>query len=251
MSAQSVLRNVWLRPAPDARPDRQVLFGDPVEAGAEQDGWVEVTASKDGYRGVVPESALGAATSPTHWVSARSTWGYSEPDLKSPIRVDLHMTGRLEIVAAREGWLEARFGGETMHVPAQHCREWNDRERDPIKAARMFLGTPYLWAGNTGFGLDCSGLVQLVYHACGWACAADSGDQADMPGEGAETMEPGDLIFWKGHVALETGEGTILHANAHHMAVVEEPRHAASQRIAATETGPVIARLRPEKRALV
>ena len=251
MSVHSVLRNVWLRPAPDARPDRQVLFGDPVEVSAVADGWARVAAVKDGYRGFLPESALAPATAPTHWVSARSTWGYSEPDLKSPIRVDLHMTARLDVIAEHAGWLEARIGGDTMYVPVQHCRNWTDRERDPITAARAFLGAPYLWAGNTGFGLDCSGLVQIAFHACGWACAADSDDQAIMPGQVIETLAAGDLIFWNGHVALETGEGTILHANAHHMAVVEEPRHAAFQRINATETGPVTARLRPERRPLI
>ena len=251
MSARSLLRNVWLRPAPDARPDRQVLFGDPVEVGTVTDGWAEVTALKDGYRGVVPEGALGKETTPSHWVSARSTWGYSEPDLKSPIRVDLHMTARLEAVAETDGWLEARFGGETMHVPLPHCKGWAEREKDIVTAARAFLGAPYLWAGNTGFGLDCSGLVQIACHACGWACAPDSRDQAQMPGESPVAIVAGDLVFWKGHVAVETGAGTILHANAHHMAVVEEPRHAAFQRMAAGETGPVTARLRPERRPLV
>ena len=49
---------------------------------------------------------------------------------------------------------------------------------------------------------------------------------------------------------METGEGTLIHANAHHMAVVEEPRHMAIQRIAASDTGPVTARLRPARRDL-
>lgn len=250
MTRRTALKNVWLRSVPDARPDRQMLAGDPFEVSTVTDGWAEGTALKDGYRGCVPETSLGPSTLPTHWVSVRSTWGYSEPDLKSPIRIDLHMTCRLEAVTMREGWLEARLGEGTMHIPAQHCREWEDRERELVRAARAFLGTPYLWAGNTGFGLDCSGLAQVAYHAAGLACAADSRDQAAMPGDIPEEIRAGDLIFWKGHVAMETGEGTIIHANAHHMMVVEEPRHAAFQRIAAGETGPVTARLRPERRGL-
>ncbi len=57
-------------------------------------------------------------------------------------------------------------------------------------------------------------------------------------------------MFWKDHVAIETGDGTLIHANAHHMSVTEEPRHVVMSRIAATETGPVTARLRPERRPL-
>jgi cell wall-associated NlpC family hydrolase len=64
---------------------------------------------------------------------------------------------------------------------------------------------------------------------------------AEVP-PGAEA--PGDLIFWRGHVALVSAPGMILHANAHHMAVAEEPLGQAEARIAAAGT-PVLRRLRP------
>lgn len=246
----SATANIWLRPAPDAAPDRQVLVGDPFEVTETRDGWVFVTALKDGYRGCILEAGTVEAITPTHWVSVRSTWGYGAPDIKSAPVIDLHMSARLEVVGESGTWLEAKHDGETMFVPAGQCRAWDDRPGDVVGLARQFLGVPYVWAGNTGFGLDCSGLVQVVHHACGLACAADSQDQKEMPGEIPEDQRPGDLIFWKDHVAIETGEGTLIHANAHHMAVTEEPRHVVMSRIAGTETGPVTARLRPERRVL-
>ncbi len=246
----SATANAWLRPAPDAPPDRQVLVGDSFEVDETREGWVFGKALKDGYPGWLPEAATAPEISPTHWVAVRSTWGYTAPDIKSAPVIDLHMTARLQVVAETGPWLEAKHGAETVFVPATQCRAGEDRARDIVGVARQFLGVPYLWAGNSGFGLDCSGLVQVAYHACGLVCAADSQDQKDMPGDVPADQQPGDLIFWKGHVAIETGEGTLIHANAHHMAVAEEPRHAVLTRIAATDTGPVTARLRPERRAL-
>ncbi len=246
----SATANVWLRPAPGAPPDRQVLVGDPFEVEETGDDWIFGESLKDGYWGCILKAATAPEITPTHWVSVRTTWGYEAPDIKSAPVIDLHMSARLQVVGEHGTWLEAKHGAETIFVPASQVKEWDDRAINPVSIARQFLGVPYVWAGNTGFGLDCSGLVQVAYHACGWACAADSQDQKNMPGKSAENVVSGDLMFWKDHVAIETGDGTMIHANAHHMAVTEEPRHVAMSRIAATDTGPVTARLRPDRRPL-
>ena len=87
-----------------------------------------------------------------------------------------------------------------------------------MTVAEAFLGTPYVWAGNTGFGIDCSGLVQAALLACGIACPGDS-DQQERPSAGRwppdEPARRGDLIFWTGHVALVGGPRPLLHANGH------------------------------------
>ena len=111
----------------------------------------------------------------------------------------------------------------------------------------FFLGHAYVWGGNSGRGIDCSGLVQAALLACGIPCPGDSDLQEAMPGTVPDTPAPGDLIFWKGHVAMVSGENAIIHANAHHMAVVEEPMDEAIARIGASDTGPVTSMLRPRR----
>src|SRR6202007_1952236 len=85
-------------------------------------------------------------------------------------------------------------------------------------------------------GLDCSGLVQVALNACGIACPRDTGMQQPALGE-VVTHGPrwrGDLIFWKGHVAIARDEKTMVHANAFHMAVAIEPIEDAVGRIRTT-----------------
>jgi cell wall-associated NlpC family hydrolase len=116
-----------------------------------------------------------------------------------------------------------------------------------VAVAELFLGTPYLWGGNSRWGLDCSGLVQAGLLACGLACPGDSGDQerelGTAPPEGTPAQR-GDLLFWRGHVAWVSGDNMLLHANAHHMAVVFEPMDQAIARIEAQGDGPVTAHKR-------
>ena len=245
---REVARTSWLCRDPSGPADREVLFGDPFDVIEVQGDWTFGRAAKDGYVGWLPSDAIREATMPTHWVSVRTTWAYGSPDFKTEPLCALHMTSRLAVTSVQEGW--AALEGGAFYVPVAHLKPISDRT-DRIEAARAFLGTPYVWAGNSGFGLDCSGLVQVAMHAAGYACAADSDLQEMMPGQKLDADEPlvaGDLVFWKGHVALATGPDTIIHANAHHMMVIEESVGRAVDRIAATDTGGVTSRLRPALR---
>jgi cell wall-associated NlpC family hydrolase len=114
-------------------------------------------------------------------------------------------------------------------------------ETDFVAVAERFLGTPYLWGGKTSLGMDCSGLVQLALAACGMACPRDTDMQekalgsALAPPHALEQLRRGDLVFWKGHVAIVRDEATVVHANAsRHMAVAVEATAELIARIRAT-----------------
>ena len=85
-----------------------------------------------------------------------------------------------------------------------------------------------MWGGKTSLGLDCSGLLQLALAACGIPCPRDTDMQEQALGSALAhpheltQLRRGDLLFWKGHVAIVRDEATLVHANAHHMAVAFE-----------------------------
>ena len=231
-----------LRASPDGPRDRQLLHGARFCALTRADAHVFGFAGDDGYCGWLHAGALGPDHPVTHWVAALSSHLYPEPGIKLAETGPLPMLARLQVTGRQGGMAETPLG----FVPQPHLRALDDRPADPVAVARQFLGVPYLWGGNGSGGIDCSGLVQAALWACGLACPADSDLQRAMPGDdvtpGGEV--PGDLIFWTGHVAMVSAPGRIIHANAHHMAVAEEPLAQAEDRIAAAGH-PVLRRLRP------
>ena len=219
-----------LRPRPDetAGIDTQVLFGEGVRVLDRADGWAWVKSDFDGYVGYLPETALDATVTPaTHIVAVPRTFAYTGPDLRTPTAFALSIGSRLTVVGESETRGTRYFtleGGQS--VVAGHCLPVGETAGDDYVAiAGRFLETPYLWGGRSGFGLDCSALVQLSMMLAGKSAPRDSDMQAAGLGTPIEREElrRGDLVFWKGHVAIMEDETTIIHANGHTMSVAREP----------------------------
>ena len=228
-----------IRAAPDADSEQmdQLLFGERFEVLEEEGAWRLGQSLRDGYVGFVEAAVLAPAGSwPTHRVAAIRTYAFAGPSIKTrasgPYSINALVT-----VEAVEGRLAQVSGAGWM--TADHLQPIGVGEDDWAAVAERFLGTPYLWGGRESLGLDCSGLVQQALFACGRACPRDA-DQQELLGSTitADAFGRGDLVFWKGHVAIGVGDGRIIHANGHHMAVAVEPLAEAIRRIGDTGSQP-------------
>lgn len=234
-----------LMDAPEGRRARQMQMGESVNLLESHEGWSFVQATRDDYVGYLRDEQVTEGAAPTHKVAARATHVYSEPDFKSPERAFLGHGARLHVLDVAGRFARTPQG----FVPVAHLAPLAELAGDPVDVAALYLGTPYLWGGNSMLGIDCSGLVQAACLACGIDCPGDSDMQADRLGVTLPAGTPprrGDLMFWKGHVAWLSAPDMLLHANVHHMAVAQEPLAAAIARIEQQGDGPVTAHKRLE-----
>ena len=243
---------------PGGARDRQMLRGQAFTVHAlSDDGWAygETVATRFSGWIAVDHFVDNPVMAPTHRVTNAKSYAKATSGLKTPGPVTaLSMGSELVVLDDNDGWSRiawsAGLRSEELFVPSIHLRPIDHQDTDPVAVAERLTGTPYLWGGNSAFGIDCSGLVQIACHACGIACPGDSDQQMAHLGETCDpdiSPERGDLMFWKGHVGWVSDPDTLLHANAHAMSVTAEPLDDAIRRIKA-QGDPVLrhARLRSQ-----
>lgn len=229
--------------------ETQALYGQQVIVDSESQGWVKIVVpgqptSRDtrGYPGWLPKGQLtGFATTkgtaakatvdsgPIAVVRTATGWLYHDEALTEPA-MELSFNTRLPVVAEAgaavrvstpddgDRWLAAADvavypSGDAIPVPSR---------ADLVADAKRFEGLPYLWAGTSGFGYDCSGFTYTVYKRHGITIPRDAHDQfaAGTPVD-RDAMQPGDLLFYARstgrihHVGMYLGDGYMIDAPIH------------------------------------
>jgi cell wall-associated NlpC family hydrolase len=222
------LAPVLHEPRPAAPVDTFFHYREPVRVFDESDGYCWCQSRRDGYVGYVEARALamGDGLAATHYIATLGAYRYAEADLRSPV-IDF-LPRHSPVAIAQSGILcrgtaYARLS-DGGFLPEPCLATEPPRSPDIAAAAALFLGCPYLWAGRSFLGIDCSGLVQEAFRDLGVAVPRDTDMQREAIGDRVEVkrladLRRDDLIYIPGHVMICAGKGTVIHASGGEMTV--------------------------------
>ena len=203
------------------KSETQLIFGEIFLVEEERNGWCKGACAHDGYAGYVESRHLTKSVAPaTHIVTAARSHIYRDATIKSPLVNTLSFGSLIAVTATDQGFTQIDNGA---WIYQKHIAAIGGIGKDHVATAKKFLETPYYWGGRSGFGIDCSGLVQVSLASKGIAAPRDTELQENTLGAAADEHKAGDIVFFPGHVGIMADGHNLIHANAFHMKVTIEP----------------------------
>ncbi len=237
------------KPSHDAMMISELLYGETFEVFEQHEGWAWGQARRDGYVGYISSGELITPDkAQTHLVCVPSSHLYPKPNLKSRPTRSIFMGSPVTAKGAppTNGFIELADGS---WIYDRHVIDITEVLPDYVTTAMTFLGTPYLWGGKTHVGMDCSGLVQILFNMAGTNMPRDTDMQLEalksslLPPD--QLLQRGDIAFFPGHVGIMLDAERLLHANATHMAVAIDTLSDVIEIVGKTEKSPYTGACRP------
>ena len=210
----------------------QLLYGEECDVFETRNGWSWIQSRRDNYVGYTPTINLTRKIyKPNSKVISLRTVIYTKPDIKSVTKGYLSFNSLVEVIKIKGKYSLIKNLG---WCPSLDLVKIKSSKFNHIDLSKQYLDTPYLWGGRDSMGIDCSGLVQNLHQINNRPFPRDTDMQEIFVTNEVKyekDLKAGDLVFWKGHVAMMIDNSNIIHANAYHMKTAIEPLSTAKKRI--------------------
>ena len=205
--------NLYDKPSYKSKIASQILYGEKFRILLKKKKFIKVKTSYDNYIGYIKSSNYINKFKPTHKISVLKSRIFKYP--KSPTKYKskkfLSFSSKIQIIKKNKNFV---MFDKNKWLNIKDTKLINQKEIDFLKILKLFLKCKYKWGGKTFSGIDCSALVQIFYQYNNKYFPRDAKDQIKYSKKSLKrkNFKRGDLIFWKGHVAICLNSTKLMHA---------------------------------------
>jgi cell wall-associated NlpC family hydrolase len=199
--------NIYKKPFKNSEVISQILYGEKFKILSKKNDWLKIKTRFDNYIGYIKSKNYKKNHNPTHKVfNLRATIRNKSNNTKTY----LPFASRISIIQERENIVEFE---KNKWIKKKDIKKIKHIEKDYLKVLKLFINTKYVWGGKTYLGVDCSAILQLFFYYNDKFYPRDTKDQIKYSKKiKRKIFKKGDIIFWKGHVAICTNSKKLIHA---------------------------------------
>ena len=203
------LSNIYKKPSEVSEVTSQIIYGEKFKILSKNKNWIKIKSSFDNYIGYIKNKNYTDSHKPTHKVFVLKANIFNKT--KNKTKYFLPYASKISIIQVNKKLIEIEKG---KWIKKKYVKKINHIEKDYLGVLKLFLKTKYIWGGKTYKGIDCSAILQLLYYYNNKFYPRDTKDQLKYSKSNVEikTYKKGDIIFWKGHVAVCVNTKKLIHA---------------------------------------
>lgn len=203
------LSNIYKKPNAFSEVTSQILYGEKFKIISKNKSWIKIKALFDNYTGYIKNKYYTKDHQPTHKIFTLKANIYNKQ--KNKTKNFLPFASRISMINENKKFVEFE---KDKWIKKKDIKKINHIEKDYLKVLKMFLKIKYLWGGKTYRGIDCSAILQLFFYYNNKFYPRDTKDQIKYSAKKnkSKVFKKGDIIFWKGHVAVCINAQKLIHA---------------------------------------
>ena len=203
------LSNIYKKPSEISEVTSQIIYGEKFKVLSKNRGWLRIKISHDDYIGYIKDEDYTDDHNPTHKIFILKSSIFNKQ--KNKTKYSLPFASKISTIQESKRFVEFE---KNKWIAKKDIKKINHIEKDYLKILKLFLKTKYVWGGKTYKGIDCSAILQLFYYYNNKYYPRDTKDQIGYSTKNMkkDIFKKGDIIFWKGHVAVCINTKNLIHA---------------------------------------
>ncbi len=203
------LTNIYERSSKKSPISSQILYGEKFKVLSKNKSWLRIKTSYDNYIGYIKDENYTNDCNPTHKIFNLKANIFNKQKHKT--KYSLPFASKISIIQKDKKFVEFE---KNKWVIKKDIRRIDHVEQNYLRVLKLFLGTKYVWGGKTYKGIDCSAILQLFYYYNNKFYPRDTRNQLKYSKGNIKInkFKKGDVIFWKGHVAICINAKELIHA---------------------------------------